>query len=117
MNEVRIAQTPVPLLLMHGDRDALIPADNSEALLAASPAQHKLLRIFPGVDHNNFSPRMLLMEIADFFSSLGLGTWPELRITKDPVPSDDDMAVLTCTPSFFDSSSLCPLSGSVPRDD
>ena len=46
-----VARIRTPLLLVHGDQDALIPFENSERLLRFA-ARGKLLRI-PGADHDN----------------------------------------------------------------
>ena len=47
-----IAGLPVPLLVLHGDRDTIVPALHGEALFDAAPGP-KRLRIFPGAGHND----------------------------------------------------------------
>ena len=49
----KIAKVEVPVLLIHGEQDRIIPIQQAERLLAATQAEsHRLLRI-PGAGHNN----------------------------------------------------------------
>ena len=49
----RIAQIGSPLLVIAGDRDSVIPLDQSRRLYDASSASPKELLIVPGADHND----------------------------------------------------------------
>ena len=51
-----IAGLRVPLLVLHGDRDEIVPSLHGEALFDAAPGP-KRLEIFPGVGHNDFVVR------------------------------------------------------------
>jgi pimeloyl-ACP methyl ester carboxylesterase len=46
-----VAAIDTPLLLLHGDRDGLIPYSHSERLLAVAPSGHMVL--VPGAAHND----------------------------------------------------------------
>ncbi|UGT60848.1 alpha/beta hydrolase [Nocardia asteroides] len=48
----RIGDLRIPLLLMHGDRDELLPVEHSRRLYTAAP-DPKRLEIFPGCGHND----------------------------------------------------------------
>lgn len=48
MQEIRL-----PLLVIHGALDTLIPATNAKELYEASPSDNKRLLIIPGAGHNN----------------------------------------------------------------
>jgi pimeloyl-ACP methyl ester carboxylesterase len=47
-----IAQLRVPLLVIHGDRDTVVPVAHGRALFDAAP-EPKRLQIFPGLGHND----------------------------------------------------------------
>ena len=47
-----IGKLRAPMLVLHGERDELVPAAHGEALHAAAP-EPKRLRILPGVGHND----------------------------------------------------------------
>jgi uncharacterized protein len=47
-----IARLPVPLLVLHGDRDEIVPLMHGEALVEAAPGP-KQLRVFTGAGHND----------------------------------------------------------------
>lgn len=65
-NESKIKEVHVPLLVIHGEQDTLIPVDNAKALYAASPAQDKQLVIINGAGHNN----LLFAGTAKYFNSI-----------------------------------------------
>jgi fermentation-respiration switch protein FrsA (DUF1100 family) len=48
----RIGGLKCPLLLMHGDRDDIVPIDHGRALFEAAP-DPKRLHVFPGLGHND----------------------------------------------------------------
>lgn len=65
-NVAKIAETALPLLVIHGEGDRIVPVANGQALYDASPAaQRHLLRV-PGAGHND-----LLVTAADaYFNAL-----------------------------------------------
>jgi uncharacterized protein len=53
-DEVRlVANYSAPLLVMHGDADALVPVAQGQMLYAASPAENKRFVKLPGATHND----------------------------------------------------------------
>lgn len=48
----RIAHLSAPLLIVHGERDEIVPLSQAKALFEAAPGQ-KRMRIMPGVAHND----------------------------------------------------------------
>jgi uncharacterized protein len=48
----RLARLDIPVLIMHGDKDGLLPVRMAHALHAAAPGP-KTLTIFPGAGHND----------------------------------------------------------------
>lgn len=51
----RIRELHAPLLVLHGDRDDIVPLSHGEALLdAASEPKH--MHVFPGLGHNDLVP-------------------------------------------------------------
>ncbi len=52
-NVRKIAEIHLPLLVIHGENDELIPVANGQALYDASPAAHKHLLRIPGAGHND----------------------------------------------------------------
>jgi uncharacterized protein len=63
----------VPLLVLHGDRDDIVPLDQGRELFDAAPGP-KQLRVFPGAGHNDVldrAGRTLASEIADWAGTLG----------------------------------------------
>src|SRR5271157_142741 len=51
-NVEKIAHIYLPLLVMHGEEDSLIPESHGKALYEASPAEQKELCIIPEAEHN-----------------------------------------------------------------
>ncbi|MBI5960194.1 MAG: alpha/beta hydrolase [Chloroflexi bacterium] len=49
----KIAEINLPLLVIHGERDNLIPVSNGQALYDASPAVQKRVVRVPGAGHND----------------------------------------------------------------
>lgn len=119
-SEERIATTAVPLLLVHGREDDVIPCTHSEALHRASPApdDRKTIVLLQNVDHNNLNASLMVRLFKDFLTRMNLDSKPELMISKKLQVSLDDMSVITCTPSFFGSSvSSCPGGSRADEDD
>lgn len=52
----RIRELGCPLLVLHGDRDEIVPLEQGEALHAAAP-EPKRLHVFPGAGHNDLLDR------------------------------------------------------------
>ena len=68
-----IAELPVPLLVLHGDRDRIVPALHGEALFDAAPGP-KRLEILRGAGHNDLiahAGAAWAQAIADFARGLG----------------------------------------------
>jgi hypothetical protein len=61
-NAAKIAEINLPLLVIHGERDNLIPVANGQALYDASPAAQKRLLRVPRAGHND-----LLMVAPDHY--------------------------------------------------
>jgi len=64
----RIGDLRAPLLVLHGEDDAIVPAEHSRALFEAAP-DPKRLRILPGVGHNDIvslAGALLAEEIASW---------------------------------------------------
>lgn len=53
----RIAQLRAPLLVLHGDRDEIVPLEHGERLFAAAP-EPKRLHVVAGAGHNDLVARM-----------------------------------------------------------
>ena len=49
----RMARVRCPVLVLHGDRDDIVPVGHGRALFAAA-AGHKRLEVVPGAGHNDF---------------------------------------------------------------
>ena len=52
-NLKRIRQSDVPLLVIHGESDRIIPTSHGRTLYEASPAAHKRFLGIPGAGHND----------------------------------------------------------------
>ena len=68
----RIGDLHVPVLVIHGDRDEIVPFDQGRALFDAAPGP-KQMRAVPGVGHNDIldrAGRELADEIASWASGL-----------------------------------------------
>jgi fermentation-respiration switch protein FrsA (DUF1100 family) len=81
----RIARLSAPLLVLHGDRDDIIPLEHGQALYDAAPVP-KRLRVFAGAGHNDLVERAGVeysREIADWARSL----LPAARDSSRPAES------------------------------
>lgn len=65
-NVRKIAEIALPLLVIHGARDNLIPVANGQTLYNASPAADKRLVIIPGGGHND----LLLYGVEEYFAAI-----------------------------------------------
>jgi hypothetical protein len=67
----KIGRVKAPLLLFHGERDAVIPAAHGRALLEAATALKRSF-FFPETGHNDFDREAIAAHIADFSREHGL---------------------------------------------
>ena len=51
----RIERLESPLLVLHGERDEIVPCSHDQALLGAAPGP-KEMQVFPGLGHNDLIP-------------------------------------------------------------
>jgi fermentation-respiration switch protein FrsA (DUF1100 family) len=51
----RIGELQAPLLILHGDRDDIVPLSHGQALLRSAPGP-KRMHVFPGLGHNDLVP-------------------------------------------------------------
>lgn len=66
-NDRKLGEIDLPLLVIHGENDTLIPVDNGQALYDASPAAHKRLLRIPRVGHND----LLFVALDAYFDAVG----------------------------------------------
>lgn len=52
-NVEKVSRLSMPLLVIHGERDSLLPVNNGQALYDASPSKQKTIFRVPGAEHNN----------------------------------------------------------------
>lgn len=64
-NAQRMQQIALPLLVLHGAADTLIPPDQGQALYDASPAAHKRLVLLPNAGHND-----ILHDVGLYFGAI-----------------------------------------------
>lgn len=74
-NIAKIARFSRPTLILHGQRDTLIPLEQAQKLHIASGARHKELQIVPGADHNTviMTGGMLYFETIRRFANKAAG--------------------------------------------
>ena len=65
----RIAKISAPLLIVHGEEDAVVPAAHGKRLFGAA-SQPKLGVFIPGADHNNLPEFGLAERMAEFLERL-----------------------------------------------
>lgn len=75
-NMARIERVTRPILILHGQRDSLIPLGQAQKLHAAAGAKHKELQIVPGAGHNTVIMKggMLYFETIRRFADKAAGT-------------------------------------------
>ena len=56
-NEGKLADVPLPLLVIHGERDQVIPVDHGQRLFDAAQTDDKTLLRVPNVGHNDLLAR------------------------------------------------------------
>lgn len=64
-NKGKMQKLSIPLLVIHGERDQLIPVDQGQKLFDVAAVQHKSLRRLPNVGHND-----ILFAARDYFAAL-----------------------------------------------
>jgi alpha-beta hydrolase superfamily lysophospholipase len=72
-NVRKMAEIDLPLLVIHGREDNLIPVNNGQALYDASPASVKRIVRIPGAGHNDLliiDPQTYFAAIQDFLSAI-----------------------------------------------
>ncbi|NDJ62214.1 MAG: alpha/beta hydrolase [Chloroflexi bacterium] len=65
-NARKIASIDLPLLIIHGERDLLLPLSNAQQLFDAAPSTQKRLLVIRGAGHNN----LLVYGSGDYFLAL-----------------------------------------------
>ena len=65
-NLQRIRDVRLPTLVLHGERDSLIPRSEGESLYRESPASDKSMVIIRGADHND----IMVRDMATYFGAL-----------------------------------------------
>ncbi len=53
VNEERIHELDIPLLILHGEHDMLVPVDSSEQLIEEASSTDKTLKVYPDSPHTN----------------------------------------------------------------
>lgn len=70
-NQTKMASIQLPLLVIHGERDTLIPVENGQALYDTSPAAQKTILRVPKAGHNDllfYAPRDYFTAIQQFIT-------------------------------------------------
>jgi hypothetical protein len=65
-NRRKIAATPLPLLVIHGENDQIVPAADGQALYDESPAEYKRILRVRGAGHND----LLFVAFDSYFESV-----------------------------------------------
>ncbi len=78
----RIGELDAPLLVLHGERDDIVPVSQGRALFEAAP-EPKQIRIFPGLGHNDLVP-LAGKDYAEAVASLGGLTSPTPPLRARP---------------------------------
>ncbi len=65
-NEHKLSEIDLPLLILHGERDTLLPIRNAEELYAASNAQDKRFERIANAGHND----LMFFGMAQYFSAI-----------------------------------------------
>ena len=65
-NDRKLAEIDLPLLVIHGERDTLIPVQNGQDLYETSPAALKRILRIPGAGHND----LLFVGKHDYFAAI-----------------------------------------------
>lgn len=73
----RLPELIVPLLLLHGEDDAVCPASGSERIFMEAASPDKTLKIYPGLYHEIHNEREQLQVLRDILDWLDERTGPE----------------------------------------
>jgi fermentation-respiration switch protein FrsA (DUF1100 family) len=65
-NVAKMGEIDLPLLVIHGERDTLIPVANGQALYDASPTARKNMLRVPNAGHND----LLYVGMHDYFAAI-----------------------------------------------
>jgi fermentation-respiration switch protein FrsA (DUF1100 family) len=76
-NVRRIRRLTVPLLVLHGDRDDVVPLSHGQALFEAAP-EPKRMHTFPGLGHND-----LVVRAGPAYAEV-IGSWLKSLPTLEP---------------------------------
>ncbi len=89
------AVSPLPLMLIHGTRDEIVPFENSEALFAAAREPKNFLR-YAGPHIGTFRDLELRQILLDFFAQSAASpaalVWPQPEV---PVPGDAAIVMIS----------------------
>ena len=66
-NEAKLRHLELPLLVLHGAADFLVPPQQAHALHAASAGSPKRLELVPGMGHNDLSSSEVYWEALKTF--------------------------------------------------
>lgn len=66
-NDRKLAELDLPLLVIHGENDTLLPVTHGQELYDASPAEHKRILRIRGAGHND----LMLMGLRTYFDAIG----------------------------------------------
>ena len=66
----KISRITVPILLVHGSLDTLLPPSNSNELMAAVTSPKKELKLYSDSDHNNINYNRLAADILEFANGI-----------------------------------------------
>jgi fermentation-respiration switch protein FrsA (DUF1100 family) len=72
-NVRKLAEVDLPLLVIHGERDTILPVANGQALYDASPASHKRILRVPRAGHNDllfYAPDEYFEAMAQFIQEV-----------------------------------------------
>jgi len=79
-NDRKLAEIDLPLLVIHGAEDSLIPPRNGQELYDVSPTAHKRLVLIPGAGHND----LLFLGMEAYFAAVG-------RFLASVVPPNEEI--------------------------
>ena len=74
-NPDKIADVTIPTLIIHGEDDVLIPAQDGEELFQRAGAEHKRLLPIAGAGHND----LMLVGRTQYFDAIQAFVWGELE--------------------------------------
>ena len=86
-NERKLSELTLPLLVLHGERDTLLPIRNADELFAASGAVDKRFERIPGAGHND----LMFFGMAQYFGAIAtfLADHVPVEISDNRAEEDD----------------------------